>query len=241
MPPLYWIFLGNTPIFRQLQIEEALLRKEEASFCLVNYGAPLAIVMGISNQMSEVLNISTLLQKPIPLIRRCSGGGTVVINPDTLLISFIIDKRDLNIPLFPEKVHLWCTHLYKQAWQIPTFSYREHDYVIGNQKCGGNAQYFQKTRWLHHTSFLWDFDPDQMNYLALPSKRPSYRQDRPHETFLCRLKEHAVSIEHLLELLKRQLAEQFELRSFNLDTWVPKEHRQATEMLYTQMNSKVGF
>lgn len=36
---------------------------------------------------------------------------------------------------------------------------------------GGNAQAITKGRWLHHTSFLWDFDPTNMLYLQMPEKR----------------------------------------------------------------------
>lgn len=36
---------------------------------------------------------------------------------------------------------------------------------------GGNAQAITKGRWLHHTSFLWSFDPANMLYLQMPEKR----------------------------------------------------------------------
>ncbi len=54
---------------------------------------------------------------------------------------------------------------------------------------GGNAQSNVKDGWLHHTSFLWDYDKANMGYLTLPDKRPEYRQDRPHHDFLCKLSE----------------------------------------------------
>jgi lipoate-protein ligase A len=71
---------------------------------------------------------------------------------------------------------------------IPKFALRENDYVFGDLKMGGNAQSIIKGGWLHHTSFLWDYDPDNMEYLKLPAKRPDYRGDRPHDEFLVKLK-----------------------------------------------------
>ncbi len=42
---------------------------------------------------------------------------------------------------------------------------------------------------VHHTSFLWDYDPGAMSLLRLPERRPDYRRDRPHTQFLCRLRD----------------------------------------------------
>ena len=47
------------------------------------------------------------------------------------------------------------------------FSLREHDYVIDDRKIGGNAQTITKNRWVHHTSFLWRFNPSNMLYLQV--------------------------------------------------------------------------
>ena len=41
----------------------------------------------------------------------------------------------------------------------------------GDYQFGGNAQAITKGRWLHHTSFLWSFDPANMLYLQMPEKR----------------------------------------------------------------------
>ena len=71
---------------------------------------------------------------------------------------------------------------------LPEFALRENDYVLGNDyKMGGNAQAITKQGWLHHTSFLWDYQVDNMKYLTLPAKRPEYRQNRDHNDFLIKL------------------------------------------------------
>ena len=72
---------------------------------------------------------------------------------------------------------------------FPKFQLRENDYVLGERKMGGNAQSIGKTGFLHHTSFLWDYQDENMEYLSLPSKRPEYRGDRPHNDFLVKLKD----------------------------------------------------
>lgn len=58
------------------------------------------------------------------------------------------------------------------------------DYVIGPHKVGGNAQAISRDRWLHHTSFLWDYSPERMNLLANPKRAPEYRAGRDHDAFV---------------------------------------------------------
>jgi lipoate-protein ligase A len=75
------------------------------------------------------------------------------------------------------------------SMMYPDFELKEHDYVLGGtQKVGGNAQSIVKTGWLHHTTFLWDYSEENMKYLTLPKKRPEYRKDREHSSFLIKLK-----------------------------------------------------
>ena len=49
------------------------------------------------------------------------------------------------------------------------------DYVLGERKFGGSAQSITKDRWLHHTSFLWDYHMSRMAYLKIPKRAPEYR------------------------------------------------------------------
>ena len=63
---------------------------------------------------------------------------------------------------------------------------------------GGNAQAITKDGFLHHTSFLWDYDTYNMEeYLLLPTKRPQYRHNRNHTNFL-------ISLQTIYPLLQKQ-------------------------------------
>ncbi len=195
------------PIFEQLQLEEALLRNSAESYCIINQGSPRAIVMGISGKPEELLDLSRIKEEKIPVIKRFSGGGTVIVDENTLFITLIFSKDLLDIPAFPEPILKWTAALYQKSWKIPDFTLRENDYCIGDKKCGGNAQYIKKDRWLHHTSFLWDYSRDNMKHLLLPEKRPKYRLNRSHDEFLTRLKIHVENSAFLIERLKVSLSE----------------------------------
>ncbi len=179
-----FIHTKNLNIFHQLQLEEALLRIGKGNWCIINEGSTKAIVFGISAQIENEIDTSI----KIDIIKRFSGGGNVVVDENTIFITFIFDKTTFSFPTFPEQILNWTKGFYKKVFPS-SFCLKENDFVIGNKKCGGNAQYIQKDRYLHHTSFLWDFSSNLMDYLAIPKKQPKYRNNRPHTQFLYRLKD----------------------------------------------------
>lgn len=189
--------------------------------------------MGTSQEPSALLDLERVKNSNIPVIKRFSGGGTVVVDENTLFITFIFAKDFLSVPPFPEPILKWSASLYQKSWQIPGFHLRENDYCIDDKKCGGNAQYIQKDRWLHHTSFLWDYSLDNMHHLLLPQKRPQYRLDRSHEAFLTRLKYHAQTPEVLLESFQKNLGhvKPLYIELDELQKWTEGDYRRSTRVM----------
>ncbi len=230
MTPFHLIHLKNTPIFSQLQLEEALLREDTRNFCLINEGTSPAIVMGISGKPEELIDLPKARAFGIPIIKRFSGGGTVIVDEDTLFITFICQKNSHPFPAYPEPILKWSASLYSQAF--PFISLKENDYVIEDKKCGGNAQYIKKERWLHHTSFLWNFKPSHMQLLLHPKKTPSYRKERPHTDFLTQLSFHAPSKETWVTTFKEILKLNYSVIETSLDTLsLSTSHRQTTTLI----------
>ncbi len=231
-PKLHLLDLGSVPIFEQLQLEEALLRSSDLNVCLINRGSPRAIVMGISGKPEELIDLASVKRDRVPVIKRFSGGGTVIVDEQTLFISFLFEKGVLPIHPFPEPILRWSGELYTESWKIPGFHLVENDYAIGKLKCGGNAQYIKKDRWLHHTSFLWDYREENMEYLLLPTKRPKYRESRSHEEFLCRLKDFVPSKETLIQQLIEHLKSRFTVEALEKHHLSLEPHRQAVQFLH---------
>jgi len=211
---LHLLELSCMPIYEQLLLEEALLRTDERSFCILNRGSPRAIVMGLSGIPEELIYLDLVEQQKIPIFKRFSGGGTVIVDEETLFVTFLFSKQHLPISPYPEPIMRWSAELYQSAWGLSGFALRDNDYVLGEHKCGGNAQYLRKERWLHHTSFLWNYQTENMAFLRLPQKRPAYRKDREHQDFLCTLKNHA-SMETLIEKLKAELVKRFYIKAIS--------------------------
>lgn len=205
------------PIYEQLLLEERLLRADTGNWCIINEGSSPAIVMGISGKKYELINCKAALQNSMPLIKRFSGGGTVVVDKNTLFITFICQKQLHPFPAYPEPIMKWTEEIYREVFLHPEFQLKENDYVFGERKFGGNAQYIKKDKWLHHTSFLWDYAEENMKYLLHPKKTPSYRAGRPHAEFLCRLNEFFPEKKVLIERFISELEKRYPIERSNLE------------------------
>jgi len=95
------------------------------------------------------------------VIRRFTGGGTVVVDQDTIFSTLIFQGAALpHVECYPQPIMAWTESFYSHAFSaVPGFRQRENDYVFGERKFGGNAQAITGKRWLHHSSLLWDFQP----------------------------------------------------------------------------------
>lgn len=229
------LHLKNYPILQQLQIEEALLRADTGNWMILNEGSPPAIVMGISGKPCELVDQKKMDAAPLPLIKRFSGGGTVVVDENTLFATFICQKELFDFPPYPEYIHQWAAAFYKAALSLENFALKENDYTLGQKKCGGNAQYIRKERWLHHSSFLWDYKSERMDYLLLPKKQPAYREKRSHHDFLCTLSGTISKKESLFEACKEELRKRYLVKEIPLAHVLKKsaasDHRKTTLLL----------
>lgn len=183
-------------ILRQLRLEEKLLRSPGAgNWCLLNDGTPdRSVVLGISGKPHQLVDVRRALDDGVRVIKRFSGGGTVIVDRDTQFVTLVMNAAAVpDLALFPRQIMEWTGTLYGGRphgvfADVPGWQLRENDYVIGERKVGGNAQSISKDRWLHHTSFLWDFREETMKYLTNPAKQPRYRANRSHSDFLAPLK-----------------------------------------------------
>lgn len=206
--PLTLIYLQNASIYDQLILEETLLRTSSKNYALIQWGVSPAIVMGVSAKPEEWIDLEKAAKMQLPLIKRFSGGGTVVVDNNTLFVTLIINKNALSFTCFPSSILKWTELLYAPIFG-PFFSLRENDYTYHNKKIGGNAQYIQKERFVHHTSFLWDYDPNRMQCLKHPIKQPVYRSQRSHEDFIHCLCQTFNSRDMLMTALSNQFTEYF--------------------------------
>ena len=223
MPKLSVIHLHGMPVFQQLQLEEALFRAGRGSWVLFNEGTPPAIVMGISGMPNEVRPGC-----PYPVIRRFSGGGTVVVDEGTLFCSLILDGAP--VPLTPSDVMRWSRELFRPAFLPHELVLEEQDYVLDGQKVGGTAQSFSRGRVVHHVSFLWSWQEERMAWLPLPQRQPAYRAGREHTAFCNQLSRYFPSKDACIRALLDALSAHFECRQtaqYEAEKFLAFPHRTA--------------
>ena len=112
-PRALWLQLRNVPILRMLQLEEALFRTDRRSWFITNewdsaQPAAEAVVLGISGRPEQMLHVEAAQRSGIPVIKRFTGGGTVVVDSGTLFASFIVAEGALpHVKPYPEPMLAW--------------------------------------------------------------------------------------------------------------------------------------
>ena len=161
------------------------------------------VVVGYANKVAAEVNVEACRAHGIPLLRRCSGGGTVLQGPGCLNYSLILPMQNFG-PLesvtgtnrfVMQRQQEVLTKLLGRPVQIQGHT----DLTLGDLKFSGNAQRRKRQCLIFHGTFLLNFDLAQVQqFLTFPSKQPNYRQGRSHQDFLTNLQLSAVAIKQAL-------------------------------------------
>ncbi|UKJ89187.1 Lipoate--protein ligase [Theileria orientalis] len=218
---LYVFNLDGLDILRQLRFEEFIYRNasplaHNSSFFLVNGShVDRSVVFGLSGNPSDfVKDLKFCKDRGIKLIKRFSGGGTVLIDENTVTSSFI-GTHSFAPSLMANQICKWTfDNVYRTLSMFKdNFALVDGDFVVrmptnspytdsstpgdnsptpppsdGDDhvyfKVGGNAQAFSKHSFVHHTCFVWEVSPLIDKVLLIPRRMPKYRRNRDHGLFL---------------------------------------------------------
>jgi lipoate---protein ligase len=149
------------------------------------------VVVGYANSVATEVNLPSCASEKIPVLRRLSGGGTVLQGPGCLNYSVILRIGEMG-PLSS----IAGTNAYvleRQKAAVASFGFPvkvdgQTDLVIGDLKFSGNAQRRKRNFLIFHGTFLLRFDISLVEkFLLMPSKQPEYRANRQHGEFLMNL------------------------------------------------------
>jgi lipoate-protein ligase A len=150
------------------------------------------VVVGYANRVLEEVNRNFCRRNSIPVLRRCTGGGTVLQGPGCLNYSLILRIGDgpfQSIPATNEFILQRHQQALAELLQAPIERRGQTDLAMGGVKFCGNAQRRRKNFLLFHGSFLLHMDIKLIEKtLLMPSKQPDYRANRSHTDFLVNLK-----------------------------------------------------
>lgn len=161
------------------------------------------VVLGYGKRADLEVQLDRCRADGVKVLRRCSGGGTVLQGPGCLNYCLV-----LPIAGFPEletitgaNQHIMARQraILRNASGLPVEIDGHTDLRVGDRKFCGNAQRRKRTHILFHGSILLGFDLDRVGaYLKLPEVQPAYRNRRGHSDFLTNLGVDAETVANAL-------------------------------------------
>jgi lipoate-protein ligase A len=190
-----------------LALDEALLLEAEEglqSAVLRFWMSPRPfVVVGLGAKTAQEANLQACHTRGIPVLRRCSGGGTVVQGPGCLNYSLVLPLSEHEPLQTITGSNQFIMHRHALALSMltrQTVTVEGHtDLAIDGVKVSGNAQRRLKHHLLFHGTFLLNFDlPLIADLLPNPVLQPAYRRHRPHAEFLRNLNAPETSLKQAL-------------------------------------------
>lgn len=202
-----------------LALDEALLDAAEAGklgtegVLRVWESPTYCVVLGRSSKPEVEVQLDACQQDGIPVLRRSSGGGTILAGPGCLMYAVVLSLRE-----YPQLRAIDQAHHFTQArlsQMLSTdgatiLSAGTSDLTIrpGTSqnspstpalKFSGNAMRLKRDHLLYHGTLLYDFDLTKIaRWLATPTRTPVYRNERTHTEFVMNLKMDRVTLTQLL-------------------------------------------
>jgi len=189
-----------------LALDEALLLEAEAGkrdemLRLWEWPEP-AVILGAGCKLSEDVDEKACETDHVPILRRSSGGGTVLLSAGCLCFSLVLSyNRDPASQEIRSSIRYILGRIREQLLSIDSRIDLAgiSDLAIDGRKFSGNSQQRKRNYFLHHGTILYAMNLDLIGcYLRMPGRQPEYREQREHEHFLMNLPINA-------ENLKRQV------------------------------------
>lgn len=146
------------------------------------------VVLGRSSKVDWETNRAFCLAGGIEIVRRCSGGASIVAGPGCLMYSVVV-----SIEQAPEIAKVDAAHRYvidrvfaAVRRQVPG-AQREGicDLTLSGRKFSGNALRIARRHLLYHGTILYSGDLSLIAHcLEFAPRQPEYRAGRPHEAFI---------------------------------------------------------
>jgi lipoate-protein ligase A len=148
-----------------------------------------AVIVSESATVGAAVHEEACLADGVPIVRRISGGGAVVVGPGCLNYAIVLSletRPELRDVAYSYRLIL---DTIVHALSVPGLAIRDvGDVALDGRKVSGNAQRRGRRALLHHGTLLYDFDSRLMErYLRMPVRQPAYRANRSHLAFVANL------------------------------------------------------
>lgn len=196
---------------KNLDYDDELLRladREGAGEALRFWESPgYFVVLGRTSSGQVDVDLESCARDRIPVLRRSSGGGTVLQGPGCLNFSVVLAKNSHESLGTISGSYVYILGKVVRALKslgIDAVFRPVCDLALAGteQKFSGNAQRRGREYILHHGTILYGFElPLLSRYLKMPVSMPPYRQARPHGAFVTNIPARAEDIRRAIALV----------------------------------------
>jgi lipoate-protein ligase A len=154
------------------------------------------VVLGRSSRIAEEVDVNACREAGVAIIRRASGGATIVAAPGCLMYAVVLSYRvrpglraiDAAHRFVLERVAAGLRTLTANVVLRGTSDLAIVDDEGGERKVSGNSMRCRRDFLLYHGTLLYDFPLDLVGrLLRMPPRQPDYRQGRGHGDFVANL------------------------------------------------------
>src|ERR1043166_8581119 len=165
-----------------LALDELLLNQDQEALRFWESENPV-VVIGRSGRIEEQVRVDACEADGVDVLRRCSGGGAVVLGPGCLNYSLVFSLAAR--PEWRDVRRSVCGILRQMSEALGAEVCDPSDLAWRGRKVSGNSQRRTASEFLHHGTLLYDFDPALASrYLLQPKRQPVWRLGRTHAQFL---------------------------------------------------------
>lgn len=203
-----WLNLTLDSPEANLALDEALLQwheEVEAACGILRFweSSSRFVVVGYGQAVTTEVNRTACREREVPILRRCTGGGTVVQGPGCLNYTLVLPVAELGSAGSVTETNRFIMErhrcLFADLLQAPVAVRGHTDLAVDQKKFSGNAQRRKRHSLLFHGTFLLRFDLAGLDeLLPFPSIAPEYRAGRSHADFLTNLELPQKAVKHAL-------------------------------------------
>lgn len=147
------------------------------------------VVLGYGKRAADEVQLEACARLGVPVLRRTSGGGTVLQGPGCFNYSLILpiesDPELATITGANRRIMARHREVFSSLLAQPVTQRGCTDLTLGDLKFSGNAQRRKRRCLLFHGSVLVGLDFGLVERtLRMPGQQPEYRRQRSHLEFL---------------------------------------------------------
>ena len=196
------------------------------------------VVVGYANRVRAEVNLPACEADGVPVLRRISGGGAVLLACGCLSYAVVLRTAATGPRASIAGTNALVLERHRRVLErllgLPVTREGNTDLAVAGRKVSGNAQRRKQQAVLFHGTFLLSLEREYLDrYLLYPGRAPAYRAGRSHADFLGDLPLGPAALKHALSAAWRA--------ETPLDNWPREETARLAAVRYTRREWNLRF